>query len=146
MADAGIDISGALEPTVWFLVFEERSRSWWVNALARGRFKHVQAVGWIGEIGCWIFYDVSLGKTTVAVLPDGERAHAILGLMREKATTVVMAPRPSRRTWMRFGMWCVPAIAHLVGIPSCALRPDAFYRDCLSHGGEILTYGLGIRT
>jgi hypothetical protein len=35
-------------------------------------------------------------------------------------------------------MVCTTVVGRLVGSRSCALRPDAFLRDCLAEGAEIV--------
>jgi len=139
MADQYADEIG-VEPTVWFLIFEERSRSWWVDLLAWGRFKHVTAVGWVSDQRLWLFYDVSLGRTRVAAMPDCPGAWEIIAAMREQAVTLVMPPGRGRNFWARIGFWCVPAMAHLVGVRSHAMRPDRLFAHCLGQGGQVMTF------
>lgn len=140
MAD-GQDFQVAIEPTMWFLVFQEKARTRWVNWLAFGRFKHVSAYGWVPDQRMWVFYDVSLGRTRIAVLPVCDAAEEEIRRLARYGVTLAMKPRGECRRWFRVGFWCVPAMAHLVGVPSCAVRPDALFRQCLRHGAEILTDG-----
>lgn len=139
MADGSIS-SVAIEPDVWYLVFEETTPRWWLRWV--GRFKHVMAIGWVAHQRVWLVYDVSLGRSRVAVLPDCPGTDQEIARLMEEATWLALTPRETPRFhWLRIGFWCVPAVSHLVGIGGCALRPDAFFRDCLRHGAEIVTYG-----
>jgi len=119
----------------WFLIFQERCRSRWVRLLAFGRFKHVLAVRDIGDR--WLVYDVSLRQTSVAVLPHGS---AVLESILDGSVAVRMPLYEGRARVLRWGFWCVPAMAHLVGINSCAVRPDVFFRHCLQNGGEMIEW------
>ncbi|PVE25424.1 hypothetical protein DC522_05890 [Microvirga sp. KLBC 81] len=132
----------AIEPTMWFLVFQDSSRTPWVNLLSWGRFKHVTAYGWVPDQRMWVFYDVSLGNTRIAILPAGtEAAQQEIERLREHGVTLAMKPRGKVSRWLRLGFWCVPAMAHLVGVPGCAVRPDRLFRQCLRYGAEIVDDG-----
>lgn len=132
----------AIEPTMWFLVFQDKAQSRWVNWLSLGRFKHVTAFGWVPDQKMWVFYDVSLGNTRIAVLPgDTVAAEQEIERLTAYGVTLAMKPRGKVSRWFRLGFWCVPAMAHLVGVPGCALRPDALFRHCLRYGAEVVTNG-----
>ncbi|HZH50269.1 MAG TPA: hypothetical protein VEZ16_00155 [Microvirga sp.] len=132
----------AIEPTMWFLVFQDRARTWWLDLLALGRFKHVTAYGWVPDQGMWVFYDVSLGSTRIAILPAGTvAAQEEIMRLSGQGVTLAMKPRGKVSRWFRLGFWCVPAIAHLVGVPGCAVRPDGLFRQCLRHGAVEVDYG-----
>jgi hypothetical protein len=137
MADRAFESPG-VEPATWFVFFETRARSRWLSWLALGRFKHVSAAGWIPESGHWVFYDVSLRRSRIAVITDGALAWEHMSRIRDHAVTVAFSPRDGRRFWFRVGFWCVPAIAHLVGCRPQALRPDGLYRALLRQGGALV--------
>lgn len=137
MADSLFEKLG-VEPATWFVFFETRARSRWLSWLALGRFKHVSAAGWIPESGQWVFYDVSLGRSRIAVVTDGSMAWEHIRAKRDHAVTVAFTPRDERRFWLRLGFWCVPAMAHLVGCRTQALRPDGLYRAMLRQGGAVV--------
>lgn len=126
-----------VEPERWYLIFETRAPARWLRWIAMGRFKHVSALGWLPEQRLWVHYDVRLGRTRVAVLPDCQAAADRVHELREHAVTVVFTPVADRRRWLRLGFWCVPAMAHLVGVKGTPLRPDALFRLCLEQGGAI---------
>ena len=129
----------AIEPSMWFLVFQDKARTRWLHWIAAGRFKHVTAYGWVPDQRMWVFYDVSLGNTRIAILPAGTiAAEEEIERLTAGGVTLAMKPRGKVTRWMRIGFWCVPAIAHLVGVGGWSMRPDALFRECLSAGAEIV--------
>lgn len=127
------------EPKDWFVVFQEYSPRRWIRWLARGRFKHVSVFGVVDRANSWVFYDFNLDRSRVYVVSNHE-ADIAIGHFIGDATVVRMA-RPIGREAevnLRPGWWCVPAVAHILGLRSCALRPDALFRQCLAQGGEII--------
>lgn len=126
-----------IEPSMWFVVFKRSSKFWWVSLLATGRFKHVAAFGWLGDLRMWVFYDVGLFRTRIAVLPASPAAEAEIAMFEEDAEVVAFTPRGDRVRWWRPGFWCVPAIAHLVGLRGAPMRPDALHRAILRQGGSV---------
>jgi len=132
--------AAGFEPEVWFLVFREKSESRLARWLSFGRFKHVFAIGWVSSQQVWLIYEVSWDGATVAVLPDNESTAFELQALQADSVTLAIVPRLKKRRWFRIGFWCVPAMAHLVGMP-CALRPDTLFRHCRRHNAEVVTYG-----
>jgi hypothetical protein len=136
--DIGLRLS-ELEPKDWFVVFSEHTDKWWIRCLARGKYKHVSCFGYVDRAYSWVFYDFYLDRARVMLVGDHEVA-PILGYFSDMGTVVRMA-RPIGREAevnIRSGWWCVPAVAHIIGLKSCALRPDALFRQCLANGGEII--------
>lgn len=125
------------EPMSWLLVFHRRCTTPVLNRLVIGEFKHVSAAGWIEAAESWVFYDPSLNRTQILVMPDrtGTVAYSSIAV----GNAVLRMPVLARRGSARLGFWCVPAIKHLVGLRSGALRPDALWRDCLANGAEIVS-------
>lgn len=127
------------EPKEWFVVFTESTPKWWVRWLAWGKFKHVSVFGKVERSGAWIFYDVWMNRAQVMVIGDWE-ADVAIGHYADIGT-VVRFPRllgdEGEFHW-RPGFWCVPAVAHILGIRSCALRPDALFRQILAKGGQVI--------
>lgn len=135
----GAAAPGAM-PARWFVVFE-RATPRWVRWLAMGRWSHVKAFAWIGgETRAWLFYDVGYDRTGISVMPDCPQANALIAEWRSSGPTVMVDVRtdPRFNIWRRFGFWCVPAVAHLIGSSSCAVRPDAFLRDLIRAGGQLV--------
>lgn len=125
------------EPLSWLLVFHRRCTIPIVNRLVIGEFKHVSAVGWVDAAQCWLFYDPTFTRTQILTIPDHLGAAAYCSVAVGNA--VLRMPVQERRGTARLGFWCVPAIKHLIGLRSGALRPDALWRDCLANGAEIVS-------
>jgi len=130
--------SGPLEPSRWYLVFSRDTDRRFLRWLAMGRYKHVSAVGFIPGEKLWIFVDPRIKRTVIEAVRDGKLAEARLALAFGSHDVLVLPANEPARFRLRAGLWCVPIVAHLVGVASCALRPDAFYRDCLAAGAEII--------
>lgn len=127
------------EPKEWFVVFSEDSPKWWLRLLACGRFKHVSAFGKVERSGSWVFVDMWMNRTQIMVIGDWEADAAFAHYVQ--LGTIVRFPRllaDERELNLRPGFWCVPAVAHILGIRSCALRPDALFRQILAKGGEVI--------
>lgn len=127
------------EPTDWFVVFHPETTKWWIRWLAMGRFKHVSCFGFVERAQTWVFYDFHVDRARIYAVGDHE-SNAVLGYY-SKDTVIVRMARPflaEVKTNFPIGGWCVPAVAHIVGLRTCALRPDALFRQCLANGGEII--------
>lgn len=126
------------QPWKWLVIFHRECGTFWVNRLVPGRYKHVSAVGWSARTGVWVFYDPAIDKTSILTAHDDEEGLTILAKWIEGATVVQM-PLGGGSVWRwRFGFWCVPAIAHLIGIRSGAVRPSRLLLDCLAQGGRLI--------
>lgn len=129
----------AWEPEHWFVTFHERSDRWWVNWFAGRRFKHVTAFGYVASAHVWVFMDVLASRMRIRVVDDRFSD----GLLAEQTLSGVVVKMPPKvidfaEIRLKWGFWCVPAVAHLTGMGASALRPDALYRQCLANGGEIV--------
>jgi hypothetical protein len=130
---------GAGEPVHWQLCFSRKSATAFANFLPIGRYKHVRAFGYVAHINTWIFFDPSWRRTTIRVA-RGDAANALIHEFLYLADVIQMPACERAGAAPLFG-WCAPAVAHLLGLASGALRPDALFRDCLRHGGELLADG-----
>lgn len=127
-----------VSPAVWTLIFNRTATTWWARLLAFGEFKHVRAFAYDPGTKAWVFYDVHLTGTELYVVLNRPDAHRIIQDWmgpRGSSELIAMQCRPGGSGWLRLGMWCVPAIKHLIGCRSHTLRPDGLYRYCLRNGG-----------
>jgi hypothetical protein len=134
------DIIGS--PTRWLIVFDRKAASWWASLIALGRYKHVRAFGYVHDADAYIFYDVQFSGTRLQ-LARGDGARALMLEWTADADVLAIDQREKLQInqagdFGRFSaiirpLLCTTAIAHLVGLPG-ALRPDAFFRQCLSYG------------
>jgi hypothetical protein len=127
------------EPADWFVIFQRQSSRWWIDLLAWGEFRHVCAMGYVPRCSTWLVFDWQIGKTRIFAVANAE-ADALLGHY-SAGSVIVRMPKQfgaENRYNPRLGGWCVPSVAHLLGLRTCALRPDALFRHCLANGGEIV--------
>lgn len=126
------------EPQVWNVVFNREAASGWARWVP-GRYKHVRAYAFVPATRIWLFYDVHFGGTQIFAVPDGPDAiAAIYSFIGPPGVSDIVAVRrlPGRIRRFPWSNWCTPALRHLLNLPTGALRPDAFYRDCLANGGK----------
>jgi hypothetical protein len=126
----------ALEPQSFVLVFSRVALHPWQRWL--GRYKHVRAYAYLPATEHWLFYDVHYRRTQILVVPDGDAVIAILAVWQRDADIIRVPRRDDAHLFFRIGFWCVPAMKHLIGLRSSALRPDALWRDCVRAGGQQL--------
>lgn len=132
-------IAAPATPPEWFIVFRTWAGWRWADWLAMGRYRHVACFGPVPAVAGWLFYDFGVNAASVAVVPDGPRADQAIGRMVDDALVVrFVPPLAVREPRLKPLFACTSAVAHLTGVKSCALRPDAFLRDCLAQGAEIV--------
>jgi len=138
VSDDGFNLAEC-EPAEWFVVFHRESVRPWVRFLAWGRYRHVSAFGRVPWSGDWVFYDFLTARTRVLTVPD-EKSNLFLAHYSKLGKIVRMpAPDPDDvGVKLKLGLWCVTAVAHLLGLRTCALRPDTLLRHCLANGGTIV--------
>lgn len=138
MAGATLD---DFAPKEWNVIFYRSSPSRLVRLLAVGTFKHVSALGYVSGTDMWVHVNVSMGRMTVNVFPNS-MLDRIMGPLTLNTDVLIFEPEKSDlKLRVRAGWWCVPTVAQLLGIRSCALRPDRLYRQCLNHGAQIIVKG-----
>jgi hypothetical protein len=130
-------VTSPFEPTSWCVVFNREATSGW-SRFVPGRFKHVRAYAFLPATRTWLFYDVSFAGTEIMAIPDGADARAAIWSFigppgRSYVVSVTRLAR--RRRLFPWSNWCTSALRHLLNLPGSALRPDAFHRECLAHGG-----------
>lgn len=131
-----VSVPLACEPQVWTLCFSKTATTRLRSFLAFGRYKHVRAYAYLPGLKAWLFYDVHLRGTTLAVVPDGEQALAVICEWMTDADLIRVRRAGSSSFLGRLGFWCVPAMAHLTAVRCRLPIPDAFYRACLRQGAE----------
>jgi hypothetical protein len=131
---------GGGEPVQWAVCFSQKASTAWLTRLPVGKFKHVRAFGCVPHINTWVFFDPALNRTTIRI-GRGDVAKQLIAEFLFEATVIQMPtlPRASLRPQL-FG-WCVPAVAHVLGVRGGALRCDTLFRDCLRQGGILLADG-----
>lgn len=122
----------------WFIAFHRTSPVRLARWLTVGQtFKHVSCFAFVPAAGCWIFNDWNLLRSELLIVPDA-KADPFLAAEQEDAVVLRHVPAAFPLMRPKLGFWCVTSVAHLAEIRSCALRPDALFRDCLAEGAEIV--------
>jgi len=135
-----IDLIGIekFRPDVWILVFQEKAQLWWLNWLP-GRFKHVLALSYVPAADCWLMFDPGQFRASVLVVPNGQDEEFLQVVLADHQALRIRGSECYRR-W-RIGFNCTQAVAHIVGLSSCALHPDGLWRHCIANGAEIIDHG-----
>lgn len=135
--DATLGQSGF--PGAWYAAFYDGERPGWWRWFCRPGFGHVAAFGWCVHAERWLIYDVTLGRTYVRALTREAFAAWLDALPAHRTILHFEAPdgdAPCGNPGFRLGFWCTPAVAHLLGAPSRALRPEGLYRDLIAYGAR----------
>ena len=132
-----LEVSGF--PGAWYVAFHDGERPHWWWPLCRPGFRHVLAFGYCVHAEAWLVYDVTLGRTYVRAFKRETFAGWLDNLPDHRTILLVEGPddaAPCRAPGFRAGFWCTPAVAHLVGARSRALRPEALWRDLIAQGAR----------
>lgn len=137
MDDSAALLPGRGQPKEWLIAFKRTTRYRWAAWLAMGRYKHVSCFGRVA--GGWLFVDFGPNAMVVGVVGDGADADELIGRFSDGALVLRWIP-PLLVTELRLkaAFVCTTLVAHLTGVRSSALRPDAFLRDCLAQGATIV--------
>ena len=133
-----IDTDNALSgmPPRWFVAFYDGDRQYWWSGLCREGFRHVVAFGYCADQAVWLLYDVTTARTLIRALAPSEMDAWVEALPGHRRIVAFEPDGEPDDPGVRLGFWCTPAVAHLVGARSRALRPEAFYRDLLAQGAR----------
>lgn len=125
-------------PETWVFAFSKKAARRWVELLVPGKFKHVLAFGFVPASDAWVVINPCFDRTEVEVIPNNENFEAFLLDLFDRQHVLVSVPAGLNSRLPAFGYWCTSMCAHLAGLPRSALRPDAFLKECLAHGGRYL--------
>lgn len=123
-------------PSVWYAAFYGDEDRWWWDRICKPGFRHVAAYTYYPGPGVWVLYDVTFNRTCIRVFSREEWMAWMRTLpCHTKHLRCGIPDEPHARPWwLKLTFWCAPAVAHLMGIRSRALRPEALYRDLVRHG------------
>ena len=125
-------------PRHWFVVFKKKSKLGWANWVP-SKFKHCFCLAFIEEMQSWVVVEFAAQSGSMVAFVADSEASDILTAACDDAVVLKVVSRATKG-W-GWGLWCVPLTAQLIGIPSCALRVDGLFRDCMRNGGEIIANG-----
>jgi hypothetical protein len=97
---------------------------------------HVAAFGYCADQAAWLLYDVTTRRTLIRMLTPSQMDAWVEALPDHRCILAFEPVGEPDDPGLRLGFWCTPAVAHLVGARSRALRPEAFYRDLLAQGAR----------
>lgn len=129
-------------PTVWIVAFCGGGRRHWWDVFTRPGFPHVLACGYDPARAVWLVYEVSLAGTALALLDGAALDRLIAALRRDGEARFLrwpahaVRPEAGRPAVCRLGFYCVPAVAHLLGLRCRALSPLGLYRHLLAAGAQ----------
>jgi len=123
----------AIEPSQWFVAFHETTQSKIINALPIGRFKHVTAFGYCAGFKAWLHIDPQFGRLRLALLSQSAMEAAA-----RHGVLVKVGHGSGVKFFGRTGLYCVPVIRYVIGLPCVALTPDGLYRQILRNGGILI--------
>lgn len=123
----------------WQVCFWTYANHWLARRIP-GRFKHVSALGRSFGGHSWVYLDCSVDRFEVHVIPsNNDEGRQYLGRLTMDADLVLRVPGDGRMARPpRFGLFCVPFVRRVVGVPGSALLPDGFRQDCMRAGAEIV--------
>lgn len=120
----------------WYVAFFNGPQRYWWSPLCRDGFRHVAAFAYDAEAGVWLLYDVTLNRTIIRALSSEQMDAWVDNLPPHRRILHFTTPPAPPPPGLRLGFWCAPAIAHVVGVRSRALRPEALCRDLLAQGAR----------
>jgi len=123
-------------PAAWYVAFYGEEKRWWWDRLSPSGFHHVLAFGYCAHAECWLVYDVQHGRSYVRALKTNAFSAWLASLPEHRKILHIETQGLQAPPSWRVGFWCTIAVAHLLGIPSRALRPVALYRDLMAHGAR----------
>jgi len=121
-------------PGAWYVAFFDGERPHWWWSLCRPGFRHVAAFGYCAEQAVWLLYDVTLKRTFIHALTSDQMDAWVDELPAHR--TILHLQSGAAEPASRVGFWCTTAVAHLLGVRSRALRPEALCRDLLALGAR----------
>lgn len=126
-------------PLVWQVCFMGLERKFWWDRFQPPGFRHVFLLGYVAEYRVWICYDVLFFKTEITLLSP-QAAGFLLNLAHDQGAVLNWpAPVAGSGSWrLRLGMWCVPAVCHLLGLGCVAVTPKGLHDYLTRHGATPL--------
>lgn len=121
-------------PGGWYVAFFDGPKRHWWWPLCRPGFRHCLAFAYDARLAVWLVYEVTERRTWLQAMTSAEMDGWIAGLPPRH--TILHLEGGEDVSVPRLGFWCTPAVAHLVGARSRALRPQALYRDLVLQGAR----------
>ena len=136
MNEPEVDLYSKGMPGIWHVAFyslPDAPPAWWERFSPFG-FRHVLAFGFSVYSDRWMVYDVTRDRTIIMALHAADFTPWLAGLPEHRRILRLPLAVEPRASKLRLGFWCTRAVAHLLGIPSRALRPHGLYRELQARG------------
>lgn len=128
-----------MDVAFWLICFAGRDRyAPWDYFLKPG-FRHCFLLGYVPDAKLWIRYEVLYHRTEMSLISH-HIADLYLTVAQYEGAVLRWEPgAPRAPSWMlRFGLWCVPAIKHVLGVRCVALTPWGLHEWLLRNGAKPL--------
>lgn len=126
-------------PRVWQVCFVgDKRQAPWDWFLPAG-YRHAFLLGYLPEHRLWLRYEVLYHRTEISLISP-----ALAGQLLSTAVAqggVLSWPAGDWQApswWLRFGLWCVPAIKHALGLRCVALTPKQLHDFLVKNGAKRL--------
>lgn len=120
------------QPAIWDVLFlAVPKRNWW-DRLCDDEMGHVVAMGYIVTTDAYVLVDPAHVASSVLSAPLNEVEQLIQCLPGRLSAGVRVPAGPLGNARPRLTTTCVSVVSHVVGYPSRAFLPRAFYRQLLA--------------
>lgn len=120
----------------WYVAFWDGDQPHWWWRLCQPGFRHVAAFAYYPDMAVWLVYEVTTRRTLIHALAPSQMDAWVESLPVNRTIVAFEPTQEPEAPALRLGFWCTPAVAHLVGVRSRALRPEALYRDLVRQGAR----------
>lgn len=137
MRDA-LDNAGPITPAPrWYVMFNgETKRKHLIDFISPKAFLHCSAFFYDASGERWLIYDVNRGGVAIVALRSAEFDQWLTYMRSTGARVLSVDWKPTRRSPLQIGMWCVSAVRYAIGSNSLAIRPIGLWRDLLKAGAK----------
>ena len=119
---------------VWYVAFVDYGRNLWWHRFTTPGFRHCFAFAFDTMTGTWIVFDPTLEGFVVRPLPRSAVDSLIAEVWAREGRILRCRAEGKAPPRPRVFATCVTVIAHLLGLPRCAVRPIGLYRMLLRRG------------
>lgn len=119
---------------VWYVAFVDYGRNLWWHRFTRAGFRHCFAFAFDPDMGVWLVFDPTLEGFVVRPIPRSVVDALIAEVWGRGGRILKCRAEGKAPRRPRLFATCVTVIAHLLGLPRCAVRPDGLYRLLLARG------------
>lgn len=128
-----------MEPKVWFICFGGMKQLSPWDWFLRPGYRHAFMLGYVPAAGIWIRYEVLFHRTEISLISSQVADLLLTAAQGEGGVLTWRVGEAKAPSWgLRFGLWCVPAIKHVLGVRCVALTPRGLHQWLLRNGAQPL--------